>query len=125
MKVEMTACDNPDCEEVTADLYGWVHSVVTFIGSGPTVEVETCSLECVSPGTEAATERQHWEEVERTRAQSERLRQCILEQDCPTCGCKPGYPCITGRGKEKPEPHAARRDAGLAAYRADREDNPQ
>lgn len=131
MRVEVTRCDNPTCPEVTDDeMYGWlVIPALHVIGSGPTVKVEVCSVDCLSDGADAAIHRWHEDERERQHAQSEGLKRRILEQDCPTCGRKPGYPCITTKGstsgKEKPEPHAARREAGRAAYYADKKDNPQ
>ena len=128
MRYEGVRCDNPNCPEVTdEEMYGWlVVPALHVIGSGPyDIKVEVCSVACLSDGADAAIERWHYQEHERQHTQSERLRQRILEQDCPTCGRKPGYPCITSRGKDKPEPHAARRDAGMAAFRLDQEDNLQ
>jgi len=62
MRVPMTQCDNPKCENVArperpdgpADKkylapYGWLTMKGGFVGTGPNFEIEVCSPECAAP----------------------------------------------------------------------------
>ena len=67
MKVTMTACDSASCKE--ADVpeiaegkkyvppYGWLVADCFFVGTGPSVKVEVCCLECLEPALHEAVGR--------------------------------------------------------------------
>lgn len=67
MKVEMVGCDNPRCKSLGhpesqkpyVAPYGWlVISKGWFIGTGPSVKVEVCSIECLTPAVEELVRRE-------------------------------------------------------------------
>lgn len=118
MKEEMTVCDNPECDEVTREPYGWIVGALSYWGSGPVdIHVEVCSEQCLGPGLDAARERADYDEHVKQQEYRERLAAVVLEQACPTCDAKPGEPCRTRHGGFTVEPHAPRRKAGYAALR--------
>ena len=55
MIVKMTKCDNPGCRMVGSPEnekpyrppYGWLFLKGAFMGCGPNVSVEVCSLDCL------------------------------------------------------------------------------
>lgn len=126
MRVEVTRCDNPTCHEITDDMYGWVIAPeLAVLGTGPTVRVEVCSVDCLSDGAKAVLARYHYEVHEKEYLQQQRTKHTILSVICPTCKAAPSSPCVTETSKTKPGVHAARREAGYALLRAEKEDNPQ
>lgn len=60
MIVKMTKCDNPTCPMVDqpenlkpyVPPYGWLRVKGHFIGCGPNVDVEVCSLKCLHDAIE-------------------------------------------------------------------------
>lgn len=66
MKVEMVRCDNPACKSIGhpesrkpyVAPYGWLHiQRGWFVGCGPNVQVEVCSVECLTPAVEELVRR--------------------------------------------------------------------
>jgi len=55
MKVTMIKCDNPDCYAVGAPEfqkplrtpYGWLTLKGSYFGSGPSIDVTVCRLDCL------------------------------------------------------------------------------
>ena len=67
MKVMMISCDNPGCHAVDSPEierprsyvppYGWLTMKGHFVGTGPSIEIEVCSVECLEEAVDAATAR--------------------------------------------------------------------
>lgn len=64
--IKMTLCDNPRCGSMKAPEsikpyrppYAWLTLKGGWFGSGPSVSIEVCSLECVEPALEDAAKQQ-------------------------------------------------------------------
>jgi hypothetical protein len=76
MLVKMIKCDNPKCKSVEAPEwvddddptkytgpYGWIDSDICFVGSGPNLHVDACSVACLSPAVKDLLAA--WEDKER------------------------------------------------------------
>lgn len=123
MKVQMTACDNPDCDEITDDeAYGWLTGSLTYIGSGPTVDVVVCSPACLEGGVDCVRDRQYYDGVDQRRRESQEIEQYTLSVRCPRCDAKPGSPCMTSKGNHAPTVHSGRRTLGIEAWKEYRHD---
>lgn len=74
----MIRCDNPACSSLGepewldpkgkkghSGPYGWIQASVSFIGLGPSLEVDACSVECFGPAVAALLEQYRREERER------------------------------------------------------------
>lgn len=65
MKTQMTKCDNPSCRSIGfpenrskpyRPPYGWFTMTGYFMGCGPKVKIEVCSVECIEPTVRAILE---------------------------------------------------------------------
>lgn len=81
---QLIRCDNPQCDSLGHPEfmrprarkghiqhdppYGWIGVWITFMGSGPSVYVDACSVACLTPATEAKLENEQ-EETERAHAE--------------------------------------------------------
>lgn len=108
MKREVIVCDNPDCESITYDRYGWLVGELTIVGSGPKVTVEVCSSECLEGGVDFRIEDHHSRERESWESRHHKILLAALEIPCTTCEVAAGESCVTKTNRPAPEPHAPR-----------------
>ena len=60
-------CDNPKCKSIGeaewlppkgsrkkryTGPYGWIQTTIYWVGRGPNLEIDACSLECLTPATQ-------------------------------------------------------------------------
>ena len=121
MKVEMTACDNPTCPELTdAEAYSWITAKVFWRGCGPEVAVTVCATACIEEAVHAAVARLHEDELEQQSSYREAVKAAIAAQACARCNSEPGMPCVSAKGITSAQPHAVRVHAAHAQMMADR-----
>ena len=69
MLVPMVRCDNPKCTNVGSPEwvdeegpsvdpakysgpYGWIDTEISFVGTGPSLHVDACSVKCLTPAVQ-------------------------------------------------------------------------
>ena len=81
MLIPMVRCDNPKCKSVGepewiaeegpsvdpskyTGPYGWIDSEISFVGSGPALHVDACSVKCLTPAVQDLLEQHRRREEE-------------------------------------------------------------